>query len=154
MHRDSRGVCFVASMRAFIAGSAFQLHGARGPRNRLNTSPSPEHPPFALVIGTFASTAYIHLQLEARRRLYPEVPLLVHDDGSPAAPIIMHQHRHLGIKSAACFELEMDVRGRGEGADDESEGWCLRRKRSIQSQMRAEGPVFGVAARRAEGPAM
>ena len=47
-----------------------------------------QSPPFALVIGTFASTAYIHLQLEARRRLYPEVPLLVHDDASPAAEIL------------------------------------------------------------------
>lgn len=44
--------------------------------------------PSALVIGTFASTAYIHLQLEARRRLYPEVPLMVHDDASPAAGIL------------------------------------------------------------------
>jgi hypothetical protein len=42
-------------------------------------------PPVAigLVIGTFAAVPYIHLQLEARRRLYPHVPLLVHDDGSP-----------------------------------------------------------------------
>ena len=39
----------------------------------------------ALVIGTFAAVPYVHLQLEARRRLYPGVPLLVHDDGSPAA---------------------------------------------------------------------
>ena len=37
-----------------------------------------------LVIGTFAAVPYIHLQLEARRRLYPHVPLLVHDDASPA----------------------------------------------------------------------
>jgi hypothetical protein len=43
-------------------------------------------PPLAigLVIGTFAAVPYIHLQLEARRRLYPQVPLLVHDDASPA----------------------------------------------------------------------
>lgn len=36
-----------------------------------------------LVVGTFAAVPYVHLQLEARRRFYPHVPLLVHDDGSP-----------------------------------------------------------------------
>jgi hypothetical protein len=42
-------------------------------------------PPIAmgLVVGTFAAVPYIHLQLEARRRLYPDIPLLVHDDASP-----------------------------------------------------------------------
>jgi hypothetical protein len=33
-------------------------------------------------VGTFAAVPYVHLQLEARRRYYPDVPLLVHDDGS------------------------------------------------------------------------
>lgn len=42
-------------------------------------------PKIALVVGTFAAVPYVHLQLEARRRLYPEVPLLVHDDHSPRA---------------------------------------------------------------------
>ena len=36
-----------------------------------------------LVVGTFAAVPYVHLHLEARRRLYPHVPLLVHDDASP-----------------------------------------------------------------------
>lgn len=35
-----------------------------------------------LVIGTYAALPYIHLQLEARRRLYPDVITLIHDDGS------------------------------------------------------------------------
>ena len=39
-------------------------------------------PKTGVVIGTFAAVPYIHLQLEARRRFYPQVPLLVHDDGS------------------------------------------------------------------------
>ncbi|MDB5341895.1 MAG: hypothetical protein JWP89_272 [Schlesneria sp.] len=39
-------------------------------------------PNIGVVIGTFAALPYIHLQLEARRRFYPGVPLLVHDDGS------------------------------------------------------------------------
>ncbi len=40
-------------------------------------------PKIALVIGTFAAVPYVHLHLEARRRLYPEIPVLVHDDHSP-----------------------------------------------------------------------
>jgi len=36
-----------------------------------------------VAVGTFAALPYIHLQLEARKRLYPNVPLLVHDDHSP-----------------------------------------------------------------------
>ncbi len=36
-----------------------------------------------LVIGTYAAVPYIHLQLEARRRLYSHVPALLHDDCSP-----------------------------------------------------------------------
>jgi len=36
-----------------------------------------------MVVGTFAAVPYIHLQLEAHRRYYPDSPLLVHDDGSP-----------------------------------------------------------------------
>lgn len=41
-------------------------------------------PSIGLVVGTYAATPYVHLQLEARRRLFPEVPMLVHDDASPA----------------------------------------------------------------------
>ena len=44
-----------------------------------------EPPKVAVVVGTFAAVPYVHLHLEARRRFYPEVPLLVHDDGSPKA---------------------------------------------------------------------
>jgi hypothetical protein len=39
-------------------------------------------PGVGMVVGTYAAVPYIHLQLEARRRFYPGVPLLVHDDGS------------------------------------------------------------------------
>src|SRR4051812_17433137 len=41
-----------------------------------------DEPRVGMVVGTFAAVPYIHLQLEARRRFYPGVPLLVHDDGS------------------------------------------------------------------------
>ncbi|HQU46293.1 MAG TPA: hypothetical protein PK867_26030, partial [Pirellulales bacterium] len=45
-----------------------------------------EKPPrVGMVVGTYAAVPYIHMQLEARRRLFPDVPMLVHDDGSPAA---------------------------------------------------------------------
>lgn len=40
-------------------------------------------PKVGLVVGTYAAVPYIHLQLETRRRLYPDVPMLVHDDCSP-----------------------------------------------------------------------
>lgn len=40
-------------------------------------------PSLGLVIGTFAAVPYIHLQLESRARNYPDLPVLVHDDGSP-----------------------------------------------------------------------
>lgn len=39
-------------------------------------------PTVGLVIGTYAAVPYVHLQLEARRRHYPDVPTLVHDDCS------------------------------------------------------------------------
>ncbi|HAB16872.1 MAG TPA: hypothetical protein PLX89_10845 [Verrucomicrobiota bacterium] len=39
-------------------------------------------PTVGFVIGTFAAVPYIHLHLESRRRSYPEVPVLVCDDGS------------------------------------------------------------------------
>lgn len=42
-----------------------------------------EAPKIALVVGTFAAVPYVHLHLETRRRLYPDVPMLVHDDHSP-----------------------------------------------------------------------
>jgi hypothetical protein len=40
-------------------------------------------PKIGLVVGTFAAVPYIHLHLETRRRLYPQIPMLVHDDCSP-----------------------------------------------------------------------
>lgn len=45
----------------------------------------PEECKVGLVIGTFAAVPYVHLQLEARKRYYPTIPVLVHDDGSPKA---------------------------------------------------------------------
>jgi hypothetical protein len=43
-----------------------------------------DNPTLGIVIGTFAAIPYVHLHLEARRRFYPNVPVLVHDDFSPA----------------------------------------------------------------------
>lgn len=39
-------------------------------------------PRIGLVIGTFGSPAYVHLHLEVHHRLFPGVPVLVHDDAS------------------------------------------------------------------------
>ena len=49
------------------------------------------NPRVEATVGTFAAVPYIHLQLEARRRLYPHVPLLVHDDGSPVRAEVLHK---------------------------------------------------------------
>jgi hypothetical protein len=50
-----------------------------GQRDRLFAA----RPKIGLVVGTFAAVPYVHLQLEARRRLYPDIPMLLHDDCSP-----------------------------------------------------------------------
>jgi hypothetical protein len=42
----------------------------------------PAPPRVGIVVGTYAAVPYVHLQLEARRRFYPQVPLLIHDDAS------------------------------------------------------------------------
>lgn len=39
-------------------------------------------PRIGVVVGTYAAVPYIHLQLEAQRRFYAHIPLLVHDDAS------------------------------------------------------------------------
>jgi hypothetical protein len=64
-------------------------------------------PPVAvgLVVGTFAAVPYVHLHLGARRRLYPHVPLLVHDDASPK----QHELRRLCEEYGCEFESN-DVR--------------------------------------------
>lgn len=63
-------------------------------------------PSVGLVVGTFAAAPYIHLQLESRRQNYPNLPLLVHDDGSALreelsamclrydADFVASEHRH------------------------------------------------------------
>ena len=43
----------------------------------------PENPKIGVAIGTFAAFPYIHMQLEARKRFYPNIPFLIHDDCSP-----------------------------------------------------------------------
>ena len=35
-----------------------------------------------MVVGTYGAVPYVHLQLEAAKRLYPDTPILVHDDAS------------------------------------------------------------------------
>jgi len=58
-------------------------------------------PDYAIVIGTFAAVPYIHLHLEARRRLYPHVPCLVHDDCSPVQERLLELCRQYGAIFAA-----------------------------------------------------
>lgn len=42
----------------------------------------PTDPRIGIVIGNFAATPYIHLQLECHKRFYSHIPLLIHDDAS------------------------------------------------------------------------
>lgn len=44
---------------------------------------APSSTALGTVIGTYGSLPFIHLHLELRKRLYPSLPLLVHDDASP-----------------------------------------------------------------------
>ena len=64
-----------AIIQKWNAGSTFKLKPKCAP---LYLAP----PRVGIVIGTFAAVPYIHLQLEARRRFFPDIPLLVHDDAS------------------------------------------------------------------------
>ena len=43
----------------------------------------PYNPSVGIVVGTYSSVPYVHLQLESRKRFCPETPCLVVDDGSP-----------------------------------------------------------------------
>jgi|GEM_PF-2365986 len=55
-------------------------------------------PRFGLVIGTFAAVPYVHLQLETARRLYPEVPILIHDDSSQQSVALAELARSYGAE--------------------------------------------------------
>ncbi|MGH7138519.1 MAG: hypothetical protein ACREHD_22440 [Pirellulales bacterium] len=58
-------------------GARLELNGAA---DRLYERP----PSVGMVVGTYAEVPHVHMQLEARRRLFPHVPMLIHDDGSHA----------------------------------------------------------------------
>jgi hypothetical protein len=66
--------------------AGFNENRLRHVSSSLNQRPQnlyTEAPQVGMVIGTFAALPYIHLQLEAHKRLYPNVPVLIHDDASP-----------------------------------------------------------------------
>ena len=63
------------AIRQTWRGTTLELNGAA---DRLYERP----PSVGVVVGTYAAVPYVHLQLEARRRLFPNVPMFVHDDGS------------------------------------------------------------------------
>lgn len=54
-----------------------------------------------VVIGTFAALPYVHLQLEARRRFWPDVRVLVHDDASPQRDDLRGVAREYGADFAS-----------------------------------------------------
>jgi hypothetical protein len=55
------------------------------PRAMTETPKSiiPDNPTVGIAIATHACVPYVHMQLEARKRFYPDVPALVVDDCSP-----------------------------------------------------------------------
>ena len=86
--------------------------------DRIISSPTPA---VGLVIGTFAAVPYVHLALESRRRHYPDVPLLVHDDASPEQDRLRSLCREYGAEfvstgvrgAHARGDLSTYVRGMG-----------------------------------------
>lgn len=59
----------------------------------------PDNPKIGIVVGTFAAVPYIHMHLEARKRLYPDCPILIHDDCSDS----------LQTLNRLCSEYEADL---------------------------------------------
>lgn len=63
-------------------------------------------PKIGIVIGTHGTPLYIKLHLETRKRLYPEVPVLVHDDCSEEIMEINALCRDYGCDFAYTTERE------------------------------------------------
>ncbi len=55
-------------------------------------------PNIGLVVGTHGTPSYVHLHLENARRLYPDIPILVHDDCS----------NNIQQLNAICAEYKVD----------------------------------------------
>jgi hypothetical protein len=55
-------------------------------------------PKAAVVIGTYGSPAYIRLQLESRKRYWPNVPALIHDDNSPQRDELIKICKEYGVQ--------------------------------------------------------
>ena len=65
---------------------------------------STPQPALGVAIGTYGAPAYVALQLEAWRRFYPHIPLLVHDDCSPEGPELQALCREKGASFATTGE--------------------------------------------------
>lgn len=63
-----------------VARSRFNKGEASTETSKQSTA---NPPTIGLIIGSCAGVPYIHLHLESWRKLYPQIPLLVHDDHSP-----------------------------------------------------------------------
>jgi len=51
-----------------------------------------------VVIGTFAAVPYIHLHLEIAKKFYPQVPILIHDDGSKQKSVLQALCQKYGVE--------------------------------------------------------
>jgi len=80
------GVLFISEAARPPATGAKQLADLQQPNPVTSYKPdriySSRPLRIGMVIGTFSAVPYIHLQMEARNRYYPNIPVLVHDDCS------------------------------------------------------------------------
>lgn len=67
--------------------------------------------PISVVVGTFSAVPYVHMQLEARARFYPEVPMLVHDDGSPSSGELVALCHRYGVDFVGAKQRQMHTLG-------------------------------------------
>lgn len=70
-----------------------------------------DNPKIGLVIGTLGTPAYVRLHLETAKQLYPDVPILVHDDGSDVAPTLDGMCMYYGADFAFNYEPLGHYRG-------------------------------------------
>ncbi len=68
---------------ALLGGQGPGVSSPRGLAVRISPRLYPRPPRIGVVVGTFAAIPYVHLHLELRKRRYPNIPFLIHDDGSP-----------------------------------------------------------------------
>lgn len=73
-------------------------------------------PKIGVVLGTYGTVPYVHLQLENARRFYPNHPLLVRDDGSPSFLKLNDLSMEYGVEFSTAGVPSPRVHGVGDVA--------------------------------------